>query len=418
MEAEVIAVGNELLGSEPVDTNSFYLTRELAAIGIRVTRKVTLPDDLAALASTLRECCRRSPLVVCTGGLGPTEDDRTRLAAAQALDTDLVLDPAAAARLQDWSAHRQRPLPETDLRQAFRLPGAEWLPNALGTAAGQWNPTPAGFLVLLPGPPREMQLMFAQQVRPRLRALLPTHALCTRVLSIVGLSESAVDALAAPLYRECANPITTILTTSAPSVELHFQATAPTAAEAQAIADRLAAEIEPRFNGAVFSRDRETLAAVVGRLLRDGRQRLAVAESCTGGLLSERLTDAAGASDFFVGGVVCYSNSVKQRILGVRAATLARHGAVSAPAAQELAHGVRHRLAADWGLAITGIAGPAGGSGEKPVGTVFIAIEGTDGASQVQQLRLFGNRDKIRRSSAQGALDLLRRRILADAAVE
>ncbi|HVB40166.1 MAG TPA: competence/damage-inducible protein A [Terriglobales bacterium] len=417
MDAEVIAVGSELFG--PVaDTNSVFLTRELTAIGIRVIRKLVVPDDLAVLAATLRECCQRSPLVVCTGGLGPTEDDRTRFAAAQALDAELVLDSSAAALLQDRFARRQRPMPENILRQAFRLPKAEWLANAVGTAAGQWVPTPTGILALLPGPPRELQLMFANQVRPRLCVLLPKRALFTRALSIVGVSESAVDALAAPIYRRHANPITTILSTTAPSVELHFQASAPTAAEAQDMADRLAAEVERHFKTAVFSRDGETMAAVVGRLLRARRQRLAVAESCTGGLLSERLTDAHGASDFFVGGVVCYSNSVKQAVLGVRAATLANQGAVSSHAVQELAQGVRLLLAADWGLAITGIAGPAGGSAAKPVGTVFIALECADGAPQVQQLLLFGDRDQIRRASAQCALDMLRRRILADAAVE
>ena len=414
MDAEVIAVGSELFG--PVaDTNSVFLTRELTAIGVRVIRKIVVPDDLAVLATTLRECCQRSPLVICSGGLGPTEDDRTRVAAAQALDTELVLDSSAAALLQDRFARRQRPMPEKSL---LRLPEAEWLANAVGTAAGQWVPTWAGILALLPGPPRELQLMFAQQVRPRLCALLPKRALFTRALSIAGVSESDVDALASPIYGRHSNPITTILSTTAPSVELHFQASAPTAAEAQDVADRVAAEVERHFNAAVFSRDGETMAAVVGRLLRARRQRLAVAESCTGGLLSERLTDAPGASDFFIGGVVCYSNSVKQAVLGVRAATLANQGAVSSHAAQELAQGVRHLLAADWGLAITGIAGPAGGSADKPVGTVFIALERAHGAPQVQQLLLFGDRDQIRRASAQCALDMLRRRILADAAAE
>ncbi len=418
MEAELIAVGNELLGTESLDSNTIFLTRALAAIGIRVARKCTLSDDLAVLAPTLRECCRRSPLVLCTGGLGSTEDDRTTPAAAQALDVDLIRDPEAAARVRDWLAQRQTPLREIDERQAFRLATAQWLPNPLGSAAGQWIPTPAGFLVLLPGPPREMEAMFIQHVRPRLSALLPAQALFTRVLSIVGLAESAVDALAAPLYRECTNPITTILSTAAPSVELHFQATAPTPAEAQARADLLAAAVERRVGEAVFSRERETLAAVVGRLLRRRRERLAVAESCTGGLLGKRLTDVSGASDFFTGGVICYSDAVKQEILGVPSAILAKYGAVSSQVAQELAHGARDRLKVEWGLAITGVAGPSGGRGDKPVGTVFLALEGANSAAQVQQLRLYGDRGQIRRASAQAALDLLRRCLLADSAVE
>lgn len=413
MLAEILAIGSELLGFTRLDTNSLFLTRELLALGIGVQRKTVLPDDAQALTDAIRAALARSDVVLCTGGLGPTEDDRTVSAAAAALEVALVPDAAATRRLRQWFRRRHRPFRDMQLRQARRLASAVWLPNSLGTAAGQWSEKSGKILVLLPGPPPELEAMFLASVRPRLKARAPAVARAVRVLSIAGLGEGEVDALAAPIYRQTHNPVTTILATAAPQVELHFLATGTTRAVAQARADRLAHRIERKLGLAVFSREQQTLAEVLGDLLRERRQTLALAESCTGGMLAERLTAAAGASDFFLGGVVSYANRAKQDLLGVCPATLARYGAVSAATAREMAGGACERFASDWSLAITGIAGPGGGSVRKPVGTVFIAVGRRGKGAQAFAYRFYGDRDRIRRFSAQTALNRLRLALLA-----
>ncbi|TAN23923.1 MAG: competence/damage-inducible protein A [Acidobacteria bacterium] len=412
MLAEILAVGSELLGFTRLDTNSLFLTRELLALGIAVQRKTVLPDDAQALSAAIRAALARSDVVLCTGGLGPTEDDRTVAAAAEALGVALVPDVAATRHLRQWFRRRHRPFRDMQLRQARRLASAAWLPNPLGTASGQWCEQNGKILVLLPGPPPELETMFAASVRPRLKVRVPVIARAVRVLSTAGLGEGEVDALAAPIYRQTLNPVTTILATAAPQVELHFQATGTTPASAQARADRLARRIERKLGLAVFSREQQTLPEVVGNLLRERRQTLALAESCTGGMLAERLTTAAGASDFFLGGVVSYANQAKQDLLGVRPATLARYGAVSAATAREMADGARERFASDWSLAITGIAGPGGGSARKPVGTVFIALGRRGKGTETFPYRFYGDRDRIRRFSAQTALNCLRLALL------
>ncbi len=409
MQAEILAIGSELLGFSRLDTNSLFLTRELLALGIGLAAKAVLPDDAAVLAAAMTAALARSQVVITMGGLGPTEDDLTVAAAAQALGCILVSDAAAAWRLRRWFRRRRRRFTAIQLRQARRLAPAHWLPNTRGTAEGQWCPAASGrMLILLPGPPPELERMFTLHVRPRLAALAPQLARATRVLSIAGLGESQVEAVAAPLYRRVRNPATTILATAAPQVELHFHATGATAAAAQRRADTLAARIARRLGRAVFSREQEPLAAVIAARLLARGQTLAVAESCTGGLLAGRLTDSAGASAFFLGGVVSYANAAKQELLGVRPATLRRYGAVSAATARAMAVGIRARLQADWGLSVTGIAGPGGGSARKPVGTVVIGLAAPGAATRAFHHQFFGDRDRIRRASAQAALDHLR----------
>lgn len=413
MDAEIIAIGSELLGATPRENNSLFLARELEALGIAVVRKTILPDDARVLASVLRERTLQSAMVICTGGLGPTEDDRTRRAAADALHRKLILDAAALDHLRAWYAQRQRLMPKIAKRQAYRLEGAEWIRNAFGTASGLLCETPAGHLFLLPGPTIELEHMFRAEVRPRLLKLAPPRAFCTRVLSVVGMSEAEVDAAVAPIYRRFENPTTTILATATPQVELHLHGTATTVAQAQALTDDLAGRLQARLGTAVFSCDRSTLAAVVGNMIRARGQTLAVAESCTGGLLSKRLTDAPGASSFFLGGIVSYSYQVKHHQLDVPADTLLRYGAVSADTAIAMVSGVCSRLQSDWGVAITGIAGPDGATAEKPVGTIFIAVKGPGAPAKAQHFLFSGSRDAIRRRSAQYALDALRRRLIA-----
>ncbi|HET9783712.1 MAG TPA: competence/damage-inducible protein A [Terriglobales bacterium] len=412
MRAEIIAIGSELLGPSRLDTNSLFLTRELQRLGVPVTRKAILPDQRPVLVSALTEACRRTPLVFTTGGLGPTEDDLTVGAAAEALGVALHQDPAAVQRLRRRFRNRHARMSRNNLQQSMRLASAQWLPNPLGSAMGQWCSTPLGALILLPGPPVELHRMFLDQVQPRLAAMLPPVAIHTRVISIVGMDESRVDSLAAPLYRRVSNPATSILATAPQQVELHLTASAPTPAAAQARTYRLARQLTRRLGAAVFSQDRQTLADVVGQLLRERHEYLAVAESCTGGLLGAALTEPAGASDYFLGGVLAYANAVKERQLGVRAATLRRFGAVSGATAKEMAAGVSRLLQADWGVAITGIAGPAGGSRAKPVGTVFLGLCRAGRPPRSISLQLSGDRDRIRRASVQRALNELRLALL------
>lgn len=410
--AEIFAIGSELLDDAHLDTNSLFLSRELATLGISLLRKAVLPDDPAVIASALATSLRRVPLVVCCGGLGPTADDRTREAAARALHCGLHRDPRVVARLRRRFRRYGRAMPANNLQQADRLACAEWLPNPRGSAPGQWCRSPGGWLVLLPGPPAEMQAMFVRHVRPRLRALGASAVCFTRVLSLFGLPESEVDARVAPLYTRVQNPSTTILATSAPAIELRFRATAGSAAAARRFADGLAREAAAVLGEHVFSRDQESLAAVVGRLLAACSETVAVAESCTGGLLGSWLSAVPGASEYFLGGAISYSNALKRTLLGVPPRVLRVHGAVSAACARAMAEGVARRCAADWGVAITGIAGPTGGTSAKPVGTVFVALARRGEPGVVVPLALRGDRDTIRRFSAQWALHHLRLRLL------
>jgi len=415
MIAEILAIGTELLGASRLDTNSLELTRELAALGVEVVGKHVLPDRTTDLAAAIAAAMARVPLVICTGGLGPTEDDRTREAAALALGCSLVRDPVAETWIRGFFAQRQRAMPPANLRQADRLAPAAWLPNPTGTAPGQWCPTPAGWLVLLPGPPREMREIFHNALRPRLLALAPQLAFYTSVLCLASVSESDVDAIAAPLYRVCDNPETTILATGEPQIELRFRASASTPDAAHALADGLAQQVESQLIAAlgdvVIGHQSEPLATAVGRCLAARGQTLAVAESCTGGLLGARLTDAPGASEFFLGGVISYSNSAKVNLLGVSPGLLDSDGAVSAACAGAMAEGVRARFAADWGLAVTGIAGPSGATPSKPVGTVYIGLAAAGQPAEHVHLALHGDRDRIRRFSAQRALHELFRHL-------
>ena len=411
MRAEIIAIGAELLGAQRTDTNSLYLAGELADLGIPLQRKAVLPDDVRQLAACLAAACRRAEVVICTGGLGPTEDDRTVAAAARALRLPLVLDPRAERRLRLRVHRRGRRLYAADLRQTLRLQPARWLANRVGSALGQWCPTARGCLILLPGPPGELQPMFAAQVRPRLRRLAPPAALASRVLSVTGLPESEVDRRAAPLYRRVANPSTTILAVATPHVELHFRARAATRQRAQVLADTLARRVERRLGKAVFSREGHSLAEVVGATLAARGHTVAVAESCTGGALAAALTDEPGSSLFFRGGVVCYSNDLKVTLAGVEPSALAAQGAVSAVIARQLARGARQRLGADWGVGITGIAGPGGARRHKPVGTVFIGLCGPASPARARRYRFFGERGMIRRGAVQAALNLLRQHL-------
>jgi nicotinamide-nucleotide amidase len=409
MDAEIIAVGAELLTPYRQDTNSLYLTDKLNELGIEVRFKTIVGDDRGRLVAVLRSALSRSPLVIVTGGLGPTEDDVNRAAIAEALGRQLTEAPEIMDRIRHRFARLERPMPENNARQAFVPEGGEWLENQNGTAPGIWLEHDHVIFILLPGPPREMIPMFESQCIPRLAKLSSGERIRTRVLKIAGLPESEVDQRLAPLYKRYQNPATTILATAA-GIEVHFRARGRNAEEAEALASDLADQAETALGEHVYSSRGESLEEVVGMYLVMKQKTLATAESCTGGMLGERLTRVPGSSSFYLGGVVCYNNELKTRLAGVSPATLEANGAVSKPVAQALAEGIRRRAGASVGVGITGIAGPSSGTEQKPVGLVFIALADERG-TEIREFHFPGDRQRIRWLAAHSALEMLRRRL-------
>jgi len=409
MDAEIIAVGSELLTPHRLDTNSLYLTEQLNALGIEVRLKTVVGDDSARLAAVFRAALGRSPLVILTGGLGPTEDDVNRAVAAEVLGRRLHEVPEIRRHIEERFARLGRSMAENNLRQALVPEGAAWLPNDHGTAPGIWLEHKGVTVVLLPGPPGELKAMFEAQCRPRLERIASGERIRSRVLKVVGLPESEVDQRIAPVYKAYSNPVTTILATPG-AIEVHLRARAASDAEAEALLTDLGGKIELALGDHVFSARGESLEEVVGMFLVMKHKTVAVAESCTGGLLSERLTRTPGSSNFFAGGAVCYSNELKTKLVGVPPSLIEAHGAVSKPTAQALAEGIRQRAAASLGVGVTGIAGPGGGTPEKPVGLVYIALADERG-TEVREFRFPGSRERIRQWASQAALEMVRRRV-------
>jgi len=410
LTAEIIAIGSELLAPDRTDTNSLWLTEKLNSIGIEVKLKTIVGDDDARLEEAIKDATRRSKVVITTGGLGPTEDDITRKVAARALGRRLALDEAILADLRQRFLAFGHVMPERNSRQAMVIEGGVVLPNPKGSAPGIFIDHEGVAIVLLPGPPREMRPMFEDQVLPKLMDRAGSVKVVRRMLRVAGLGESALDEKIAPIYTQYENPQTTILFNQS-EVEVHLTARGRTVAEADALLDRLSEQLEERLGHAVFSFAGEKMEEVVGLKLSVGRYTLSVAESCTGGLISQRLTDVAGSSKYFVEGVIAYSNETKTRALGVKESVLQKHGAVSAEVAEAMAEGVRKRAGTDFGLSVTGIAGPGGGSEEKPVGLVYIALA-DDVHTKSRKLMIPGDRHLIRWRASQAALDLLRRRLI------
>jgi nicotinamide-nucleotide amidase len=409
MDAEIIAVGSELLTPYHLDTNSLYLTEKLNALGIEVRFKTVVGDHPEHLAAAFRAALERSALIILTGGLGPTEDDLSRAVVAEVLHRPLREVPELRQRLQERFARLGRPMSENNLRQAEVPEGADWLENKRGTAPGIWIEHNDHLVLLLPGPPGELEMMFEAACVPRLARVSTGERIKSRVYKVVGLPESEVDQRIAPLYKAYQNPVTTILATPG-TIEVHLRARAPNEEEAEALLAELGDKIELALGDHVFSTKGESLEEVVGMYLVMRQKTVAVAESCTGGLLAERLTRIPGSSNFFLGGAICYSNELKTKLVGVPPAWVETHGAVSSPVAQALAEGIRARTGAKIGVGITGIAGPSGGSPEKPVGLVFVALADEYG-TQVREFRFPGPRDRVRQWASQMALEMIRRRI-------
>ena len=410
LTAEIIAIGSELLAPDRTDTNSLWLTEKLNRLGIEVKLKTIVGDDDARLEEAIKDAVRRSKVVITTGGLGPTEDDITRKITARALGRRLLLDEVVLAEIRQRFQSFGAMMPERNSRQAMVIEDAEVLPNPNGTAPGMFIDHHGTAIVLLPGPPREMHPMFENHVSEKLAGRAGSLRVVRRLLRVAGMGESAVDEKIAPVYTEYDNPVTTILFNQS-EIEIHLTARGRTEREATDLLDRLSGQIEERLGKSIFSFAGETMEEIVGLKLSVGGYTLAVAESCTGGLLAQRLTDVPGSSKYFIEGVVTYANDAKIRTLGVEPMLLMEHGAVSGPVAEAMAEGIRKRAETDFGLAITGIAGPGGGTDEKPVGTVFIALS-DEVQTQHRKFHLPGDRHLIRWRASQAALDMLRRRLI------
>lgn len=410
LTAEIIAIGSELLAPDRTDTNSLWLTEQLNRLGIEVKLKTVVGDDDARLEEAIKDATRRSKVVITTGGLGPTEDDITRKVTARALGRRLLLNEDLLAEIRQRFQSFGVAMPERNSRQAMVIEDAQVLPNPNGTAPGMFIDHKGTAIVLLPGPPREMKPMFENHVASKLASRAGSQKVVRRLLRVAGMGESAVDEKIAPIYSQYENPQTTILFNQS-EIEIHLTARGRTEADAEALLDRLSEQIEERLGNSVFAFAGETMEQIVGLKLSVGGYTLAVAESCTGGLLAQRLTDVPGSSKYFIEGVVTYSNDAKMKALGVEPILFLEHGAVSAPVAEAMAEGIRKRAETDFGLAITGIAGPGGGTEEKPVGLVYIAISSESGTEH-RKLNLPGDRHLVRWRASQAALDLLRRRLI------
>ena len=419
MNIEIINTGSELLLGRVLNTHQQWLCRHLADLGYTVDRQVAVPDTGRAIQQAVREALGRADLILVTGGLGPTSDDVTRDLIAELLQRPLREDAAVVAVIEGFFAQRQRPMPARTRVQALVPEGAVVLPNAHGTAPGlliEVSPNPfrergqTSWLVMLPGPPRELHPMFREQVVPQLRQRLPLEGeFVCRTLKTTGLGESFVEEkIATPLQPLVAAGLEIGYCARVGEVDVRFVARGPGAAQTVAEAERLVRALMPQH---IFGEDDDQLEAVIVRRLTERKQTLALAESCTGGFLAHRITNVPGASAVFLAGLVTYSNEAKQRLLGVRAETLAAHGAVSEPVAREMAEGARERNGADYALAVTGIAGPAGGTPEKPVGTVFIALATAQKTVVLHPVNRF-DRETFKYVTSQQALELLRRNML------
>jgi len=407
--AAIIAIGSEMLGPLRLDTNSQWLSARLEEVGIPVVHKSIVGDDLEAIAEELSHASRRGNLIVTTGGLGPTADDVTVAAVARWLGVEVMRNEEFLARMRARFERRGFRMPTTNEKQADFLVGAHVLENPRGTAPGFWVRRDDVELVILPGVPSEMREILELSVLPRLKERSSGIVARRRVLRIAGMGESAVEERVAPVYEKWKEHPVTILA-SPGEVQLHLCVRAEPSRAEETVA-RMEQDFAQALAGRVFGRDGEDLSATVGRLLRDSGRTLALAESCTGGMISSLLTDTPGSSAYFRGAVVSYANSVKEEMLGLSRRTLEEHGAVSQEAARQMAEGARARFDTDLAAAVTGIAGPDGGTPEKPVGTVWFALSERDREVVAKRRSFIGDRGMVRRAASLYALELLRRHL-------
>ncbi len=410
LRIEIMAVGSELLGPHFQDTNSLYIAQMLEEFGLGVCFKTIVGDDWDSLILSIHQSLSRADFVIAMGGLGPTRDDRTREAFAHALGKKLHFSQEILNAIRKRFERRGIAMPAVNKKQAYVIEGAEVFANKNGTAPGLWLDTGSKIILLLPGPPQELKPMFEEFVLPKLKRLRSFFGI-TRVLKTTGLTESEIEEFIFDLYPK--TPDIRITTLAYPGqIEIHLKAlSSKNKDEAERLLDRLQESVLTRLQDSVFSTEGKELEEVVGTLLRAHNKTLAAAESCTGGLLGSRITDVSGSSDYFLMGVVAYSNQAKNQILGVPMDLIEKHGAVSGEVAQAMASGIRNRAQADLGLGISGIAGPTGGTPDKPVGLVYVALDSEEGTEMTKNLFL-GNREAVKFQSSQKALDMVRHHLL------
>ena len=414
MKSEIIAVGSEMLTPWRQDTNSLYLTEKFNEIGVSVAFKTIVGDRRKDLVGAIRTALGRTDVIAIMGGLGPTEDDLTREAVAEALSLSLHRDNDQLAALHARAATWRVPMPDNNLKQADVIEGATVLPNVNGSAPGQWLDTKFGgyrkIILLVPGPPSECRPLFDAECLPRLRAALPKRFIAKRTLRAAMIPESQADKLLAPIYTTYSDVETTILA-HAGDIQLTLLCAKTTASSAQSRVDELAGRMEEALEDWLYSSDGESLEQIVLYYLGLRQSTLAVAESCTGGMIAERITSVPGSSRSFLGGAVVYADALKETFAGVSPELISLYGAVSAEVACALATGIRLRTGATLGVGVTGIAGPSGATAEKPVGLVHIAVSDAHKTESIE--RTFkGDRTRIREFATQQALDLVRRRLM------
>ncbi len=410
-KAFLISTGTELLLGTTVDTNSVFLSQQLGDMGIRITGKATVGDNKSQLEKAFANGLESADIVISSGGLGPTFDDLTKTVASEIMGCGLEMRKEEEARLREYFVRRQREMPAINLKQAMFPAEAEVLDNSQGSAPGMYLWKNEKLLILLPGPPREMQAMFINEVKPRLQRDFASnlHRVVRRTIKVLGPGESRVEEMLGDLMSDTQGCSMALLATGG---EVHIKLTAEGENEdaSEKIINDLTTAINEKIGRHIFAYDDETLPERVGGLLLSKGRTLAVAESCTGGLLGSFITDIPGSSKYFWGGVMSYSNEAKMRFLDVQSSTLEQYGAVSSPTAAEMARGILKLSGADLGLSITGVAGPEGGTDAKPVGLVYIGLA-YDDECRVKELRFVGPRDAIRKLSARSALDILRRHL-------
>jgi nicotinamide-nucleotide amidase len=422
MKSEIIAVGSEMLTPSRQDTNSLYLTEKLNELGVTVAYKTIVGDRRKDLVNAIGAALTRADIVVLMGGLGPTEDDLTREAVAETLSLTLRRNASQVAALAARAATWRIPMPENNLKQADLLEGATLLPNPNGSAPGQWLDITwqsyRKLLMLVPGPPHECRALFDAECTPRLRDVLPARHIAKRTLRAAMIPESQADKLLAPIYTEYKDVETTILA-HAGDIQLTLLCAKSNAAVAQARINELAGRMEEALEDWLYSSGKESsessessesLEQIVLYYLGLRQATLAVAESCTGGLIAQRITSVPGSSRSFLGGAIVYSNGLKTSFAGVPSELIAEYGAVSREVAEALADGIRRHTGATLGLGVTGIAGPTGGTEAKPVGLVYIAISDDQKTDSIEKT-FRGDRERIRQWAAQQALDLVRRKL-------
>ncbi len=412
--AFIVSTGTELLLGTTADTNSIFLSRRLTELGIKVQGKAVAGDDAGDIKSAFAYGLTAADMVISSGGLGPTNDDLTKDMACEVMNCQVVLVDEELERIKDYFSKRGRSMPDSNVKQAMFPPEAIILRNERGTAPGMYLKKDAGLIILLPGPPHEMKSMYLKEVEPRLVAEygLEETGDVSRIIKVFGPGESQLEVILGELM-ENQQGYSMALTAKNGEIHIGIQVYGEDIKERQYRLDEITLKVREKLGNNIFGVDKDTMLEITASSLKRQGKKIALAESCTGGLLAKMFTDLPGSSDYFWGGVTSYSNEAKQLFLGVKEETLNNYGAVSQETAEEMVRGLVNIAGTDVGAAITGIAGPSGGSDDKPVGLVYIAVM-YNGQCTVKELRFGGQRDMIRALAARTALDMVRRRLEAE----